>query len=150
MSYETGRGDPAYDSIRQFLEEDPLHTALQRIDDAMAEADVTVTMEVAEDTYGWVRTLDPDEVSTYSTSTATFYVNEELGYLQEEAPNTDFSELPADNDYDAYELVYPALTLHLKFDTQHTATFPVETAHDQITMKAPTLSSYQEHSPDIN
>lgn len=141
MSYEDGQVSsvgPAYD---RFLESEPLHTALSRIDSALEAEDVSLTLEIAEDTYSWLQTLDPEE-DDHSTTKATFYVDKELGYIQEAAPESDFTALPADEENESYDLVYPAITLHFKFGEQHKTSFPVETEYERLNIMSPPLPAY--------
>lgn len=133
--------DPDY--ARQFLDEEPLATALSRIDDALEQDDEAIRMEFAEDTYAWLMGLQLDEadVQEYDVSKATFYVDRDLPYLQEHAPSTDFSRIDrGGRTVDRDELMYSnGLLLNLRFNTEHDVSEEIDTAYDRITFATPVL-----------
>lgn len=137
--------DEQRQAFRTMLESAPLETPLTRIDRALQEEGYEITMEVAEDTYAWLEAAGQD-VAEGDTAKTTFYVDTPLEELQEDVPQSDFSALPTDDQYEAHDLVYPDVTLRCKFDEQHKAAFPVETQYENITVMVPGRAAYVEQT----
>lgn len=134
------------DKVHHLVHTGAVGAAFARLDRQLAAVDESLTVELAEDTYSWLHAIAPLHLADATTTQATLYLNRSLTELQDAAPDSDFSTLSVDTANDAYELVYPAVTLRLKFDTRHSDCTTIETEFAAITVAVPTMDAYRERT----
>lgn len=127
---------PADGSVRRAMEDGGIGQALDRLDAVFTAAREPLRLEPAQDTYADLVEYEPTELSS-----ATFYVEQDLGTLQgpDGSPFEAFSD-----DAEAYRLVTGDTTLRFVPDEQHTESVDIETQYDSIDVAVPTPSAYAE------
>ncbi|WP_313692574.1 hypothetical protein [Halorarum halobium] len=146
--FETETG-VAREQARALVEQEGAADVLAVVDYELYLADLTVEIDVAEETYGYLAALaDVDPVRDFSH--LTLYVGAELDDLVSRAPDSYFSTV---RDHAPDADVYPIgedPRLDLVFGAGHPdrRTFP--TRYGSIDFGLPTMEAYRRHAVDVH
>lgn len=137
------------EDARTLVEQEGAAHLLRQFDFELYRTDQEATMDIAEETYGFMAALD-DIDPVHDFSHITLYVAEDLDELAEDAPDSYFAALE-DHDPDAGR--YPIGSeprIDLMFGEEHPERRSFATQYSSIDMGAPTMDGYQDHAKAVH
>lgn len=137
------------DDARALVEQEGVAHLLQQVDFELYRSDQEVTMDVAEETYGFMAALDDiDPVRDFSR--VKLYVEEDLDELADGAPDSYFAQLQDhDPDTDRYPIGEDP-QVEIVFDEAHPERRSFPTQYSSIDMGMPTMDGYREHAAAVH
>jgi hypothetical protein len=135
-------------TARALVERDGVAAVLDYVDYEFYLADATGTVDIAEETYGYLAALDDvDPVRDFTH--VTLYVERPLDRLVELVPDTYFARLLAhDPDADAYRIGSDP-RVDLVFGASHPDRRSFETKYSSLDVGLPTVAAYERHSERV-
>jgi len=146
--FRADTGVPVEDA-RTLVEQEGVAHLLRQVDFELYRTDQEATMDVAEETYGWMAALD-DIDPVHDFSHVTLYVDEDLDELADAAPGSYFATL---QDHAPEADRYPIgedPQVELVFGHAHPDRHDFPSQYGSIDTGMPTMDGYREHADSIH